>query len=243
MDKGMPKKDSEGAASQRAATAHLRDSLNEGREWVTALLEAVAMWTAPQDTYRGHRNIYFIAGEAFDWLLLAERLCRSVDGLVPEDELERLLFEGRFPTSFDRSRFKDLMGVDKYRGHLNYYYGVTVEEALQLATELEVHKSYASNGIQYRVDCSEEAFVKLYRSPLSELMAKFREENGYPSRRGINFGEAKELTYWLFKYRLETSDKAKIASDTKKGLLQLHRMGMRSQSGLQTARISIRPPA
>jgi hypothetical protein len=36
--------------------------------------------------------------------------------------------------------------------------------------------------------------------------------------------QLKEFTYWLFKYRLKTSDKAKIASDTKKGLDALHQM-------------------
>jgi hypothetical protein len=35
--------------------------------------------------------------------------------------------------------------------------------------------------------------------------------------------ELKEFTYWLFKYRLRQSDKAKVASDTKKALGQLKR--------------------
>ncbi|GAJ03845.1 unnamed protein product, partial [marine sediment metagenome] len=32
-----------------------------------------------------------------------------------------------------------------------------------------------------------------------------------------------EFTYWLFKYRLNHCDKARVASDTKKGLEQLNR--------------------
>ena len=35
--------------------------------------------------------------------------------------------------------------------------------------------------------------------------------------------ELKEFTYWLFKYRLNNSDKARIASDTKKALRELER--------------------
>ena len=41
--------------------------------------------------------------------------------------------------------------------------------------------------------------------------------------------EAKEFTYWLFKYRLQNHDKAKVASDTKRGLQYLNRMAARKQ--------------
>ena len=209
---------------QRAAIEHLRSALNDGQEWPESLLEAMALWTTSQESYRGRTYNYFIAGEAFDWLLLAERLCAAVDGLVPQPELEELLLHGRFPPSFDRTKIKDLLGVDKYRGYLNYYYGVTVEEALQLATELEIHKRHVSNGVQYRDDHSEEAYVKLYRSPRSALLERFREETGSPAKRYMGLGELKEFTYWLFKHRLEVSDGAKTASDIKKGLDQLQRM-------------------
>ena len=48
--------------------------------------------------------------------------------------------------------------------------------------------------------------------------------------------EAKEFTYWLFKYRLANHDKAKVASDTKRGLQYLNRkaakrMAARAASG------------
>lgn len=207
-----------------AAIEHLDRALESGREWAASLLEAMALWTAPEETYRGRKYRYFIGGEAFDWLLLAERLCMAVKGRVPKAEREELLLHGRLPPAFDKSTFKDLLGVDKYRGYLNYYYGVTVEEALQLATELEVHKRHASNGIQYRDDFADEGYAKIYRAPRTELLKQFREETGSPARRSVSLSESKEFTYWLFKLRLEVSDGAKIASDTKKGLEQLRRM-------------------
>ena len=208
----------------RAAVEHLRTGLKDGRPWPSSLLEAMALWSTPEETYRGRTYSYFIAGEAFDWLLLAERLCVAVDSLVPQPEQEELLLHGRFPPSFDKTRFKDLLGVEKYRGYLNYYYGVTVEEALQLATELEVHKRYASNGVQYRDDYFEEAYVKIYGTARSELLERFRAETGLATKRTMSLSESKKFTYWLFQHRLEESDKAKIASDTKKGLMQLQRM-------------------
>ena len=224
MVKTAGKEHTTDSTSRQVAFRPLRDAIEGGRAWPTSLLEAMALWTSPRETYRGRTYNYFIAGEAFDWLLLAERLCEAVEGIIPQQEQEELLFSGRFPVSFDWSSFQELMGVDKYRGYLNYHYGVTVEEALQLATELEVHKRHASNGVQYLDDYSDEAHVRIYRASRSELLERFREESGYPSGPRIGLGESKEFTYWLFKYRLKVCDKTKIASDTRKGLDQLRRM-------------------
>ena len=216
---------SEGATETvESAAAHLRSALEQGQDWPTALIEAMAQWTVPQESYKGRTFSYFIAGEAFDWLVLAERLYLSVDGLVPKDEAEELLFLGRFPSSFESSRFKGLLGVDKYRGYLNYFYGVTVEEALQVTAELEVQKRYASNGVRYRDDFTDEAFERIYGATRTELLGTFRGEKGYRDIEYLTLTESKEFTYWLFQHRMRVSDKARIASDTRKGLEQLRGM-------------------
>ena len=204
--------------------SRFRHAIEEGRSWPVALLEAVASWTGARESYEGRVLNYFIGGEAFDWLLLAERLCDVAADLIPESDREDLFFLGRLPSEIDASSFKDLIGVDKYRGYLNYFYGVTVEEALQLAAEREVEKRHMSNGNRYQQDFSEEAFVRVYRAPKASLIEAFRKDLGYPVKHSMGLGESKELTYWLFNYRLRTSDKAKIASDTRKGLTQLHQM-------------------
>ena len=206
------------ATAEAEAIGHLRTSLELGQDWPVAILEAMALWTAPEEDFQGRRLKYFIEGEAFDWLLLAERLCMSVDGQLPGSEVEELLFTGRFPTSFDNTRFKDLLGVDKYRGYLNYFYGVTAEEMLQAAVERDVLKRHISNGYRHRRDLSEEAYDVIYRATRSELLDQFWEEKGHPSEETMTLTESKEFTYWLFKYRLDHSDKAKTASDTRKAL-------------------------
>ncbi len=210
--------------STNQAVDHLASSLAKGCDWPTALVEAMAIWPSARETREGRDLNYFIAGEAFDWLALAERLLDTVDGHVPDEERERLLFHGHFPPPFDMDRFKDIIGVDKYRGYLNYYYGVTVEEALHLAVELEVMKRYASNGLQYKDEASDAAFRLIYRLSRDELLTTFREEKSLPARKSIDMGESREFTYWLFRYRIKNCDKARIASDTRKGLDQLERM-------------------
>ena len=56
------------------ALAHLRQSIANGTHWFLALLEAIALWSLPEETVDERRYCYLIGGEAFDWLLLAERL-------------------------------------------------------------------------------------------------------------------------------------------------------------------------
>ncbi len=209
----------------------LRRLLIDGEDWPVALLKSMALWTIPEEIVNGREYSYFIGGEAFDWLLLAERLCQEVGELIPADEMEELLFTGKFPASFDESQVKELLGVHKRRGYLNYYYGVVVEEALQLAVEREVHKRKVSNGNQYQDDFSEEVFQKVYRESEATLKEEFRQEVGYDSVEIMSVTQMKEFTYWLFKYRIKTSDKAKIASDTKKGLDALHEMASSRRPG------------
>ena len=222
--------DSAGVRGSSAQTADdtavegLRRALEDGRDWPTALLEAIAVWAAPEEEYQGRGFVYLIGGEAFDWLLLAERLLLDVADMVSAEEREDLLFAGSLPRSFDGAAFKGILGVEKYRGVLNYHYGVTVEEALQLAVEGEVQKRQAGNGVRYRDDPTDEAFLLLYGAPPEDLLSLCRQETGAQHDGEISLAESKAFTYWLFKYRLWKSDKARIASDTRKGLDQLDRM-------------------
>ncbi len=205
-----------------------RQALEGGQEWVLAMIDAMARWSAPEGVHRGRRESYFIAGEAFDWPLLAQRLCAAGGGLIPGSEREDLLLRGNLPARLgDRSigdLMKERLGVEKYRGYLNFYYGVTVEEAILHAVEEEVRKGNLARGARYRTDETDEAFERLYGASREDLVAEFRAETGAKVSRGISLRQARELTYWLFGYRVKNSDKAKVASDTKKGLDQLTRL-------------------
>ena len=107
-----------------------RQALKDGQEWVLAMIDAMARWSAPEGVHRGRRESYFIAGEAFDWPLLAQRLCAEGGGLIPGPEREDLLLRGLLPGRLDDRSMGDLMkerlGVENYRCYLNFYYGVSV---------------------------------------------------------------------------------------------------------------------
>ena len=198
-----------------------REGLIQGKYWPDALLETMAIWSIPDEECFGRRFVYLIQGEAFDWLVLAERLILSCKKLIPARDRDNLLFNGLLPEDFDREKFEDLLGIDKYRAYLNYYYGVVVEEALHLAVELDLNKRFVSNGHQYSRDFTDEIFKRIYSLGFADLLIKFRHINDQPLVGDMHISELKEFTYWLFKYRIMNSDKARTASDTRKGLDQL----------------------
>jgi hypothetical protein len=208
-------------AGDDEAIRYLKQATTSGKHWYIALLEAIGLWTKAEETHNGRTYRYLIAGEAFDWLLLAERLCEAVDGLLPKDDKIALLFYGKPPLNLTRERFKEVIGINKYRQYLNYFYGVTVEEALILAVQEEVRKERRTSGYSEDYDTVNEAYQQIYGAPKTVLLKQFRREKGYPQLKSISLTELKEFTYWLFKYRLKQCDKAKVASDTKKALERL----------------------
>ncbi|MCI0859428.1 MAG: hypothetical protein J4N81_11895, partial [Chloroflexi bacterium] len=158
------------AEQESEALRHLKSAVRLGVPWHQALLEAVGLWTLPQEVYQDRTYQYLIEGEAFDWLVLAERLCAEMDGVIPVEEKERLLFRGVLPLKEDAGAFRDLLGASKYRGYLNYWYGVVVEEALQLAVEDEVRKRHKARGYSDSEDLVEDAFTQLYGETRTALL-------------------------------------------------------------------------
>jgi hypothetical protein len=202
---------------------HFLECLRAGKPWFPCLLEAIAQWDQAEEEVDGQRYRYLVGGEAFDWLLLAQRLCAGADGLVPDDEVERLLYHGRPPVETDRHQFRRLIGATKHRAYLNFFYGVVVEEALMGAVEEEVRKERRSVALLEESGLLDEVCRRIYDAPHSALLASFRLERGYPQEQVMGLEDLKEFTYYLFKYRLKHSEPDKVASDTRKGLLYLHR--------------------
>jgi len=211
-------------------------AIDAGAHWFDALMRTIALWERPQETAGGRGYRYLIAGEAFDWLLLAERLIASAGGRVPAREAERLLFEGIAPAGSDAAggaprmtdeRLRELLGDTKHRAHLNYLYGVVVEEALQYAVELEVSKERATVNIRDpRMDemALDPVYERVYGRPRAALLREFRDAEARPHARHIALWELREFMYWLFKYRVKNQDPARVASDTRKALAQLSAM-------------------
>ena len=212
----------------------LRESVMSGYDWYLALLEAIGRWASASEEIDGRTWQYLIDGEAFDWLLLAERFCLALEGLIPEYERDALLFHGVVPVDLDPGEVKKRIGDKKYRQYLNYFYGITVEEGLLLAVQEEIEKEKRSHCLTH-TDGSDDAYYRIYEAGREDLLREFRKERKRPQLKSTTLTELKEFTYWLFKYRFKRCEKARIASDTRKAMgflsAQWHRQGIFSVFG------------
>ena len=224
----MPEKRPKRTGAQRQMAEEvvecLKLAIRQGTPWPRALLDAVAAWPLAEERLDGVDYRYLLLGEAFDWLTLAGRLLSEVDGLVPAEERTALLFEGSLPSDELWYQFENLIGPEKRGAHLNYYYGVIVEEALLLSVEETVRKERISQGLPDSEDLSDIAFRRIYGETEESLLQAFRQEMARPDSDSITITELKEFTYWLFKRRVNSSESARVASDTKKGLVRLSGM-------------------
>ena len=179
------------------AIRYFRNAVSSGVNWYFALLEAVGRWQSSEETYQGRHYQYLIEGSAFDWQLLAERLCDAADDLLPEKEKSDFLLKGKPPLDITKERFQELIGAGKYRQYLNYFYGVTVEDALLLSVKDEVRKERHLAAIIKEEDTTAEAFQRIYAETQPVLLEQFRKEKHHRRLMSISLSELKQFTYWL----------------------------------------------
>ncbi len=217
-----------------AAIEHLGRAIAGGTPWHVALLQAVALWDVTEEVRDGLLRRYLIGGEALDWMLVAERLCEAAAGIIPAGEADDLLFHGKPPVDITQEQFRGLIGGARYRQYLNYFYGVTVEEALFWAVRGEVRKECWASGLVREHDPANEVYRRVYQATGGVLLRRFRKESGYSQRASTDLLEMKEFSYWLFKYRLKNIDMARVASDTRKALdwLRVNRIPLVPQPAL-----------
>ena len=179
----------------------------------------------------GERYDYLLAGEAFDWKLLAQRIRTRLQGEIPEDEWGSWIGSPVPFGGLEEAEFTRVLGVEKHRAHLSYFYGVTVEQALQTAVGEEIAKRRVAGGRAPNQESREDAYLRLYGSSQMVLWDDFvsskkaedpNNDNHLNGETSLNVMD--DFTYWLFKKRMGRADPARVASDTRKGLAQLERM-------------------
>lgn len=196
----------------------LKADIVSGKNWYISLLEAVKNWPVSQETVGDQTYHYLISGEALDMLQLAERLLKAAGDLVPEDEKVAFLFLNKPPVILTPDKTKELLGDKRFGQYLNFFYGITAEDALLQAVEDEVRKEEGGLNMHNEVQIMDETYRRIYEVPQRVLLHQFRKEKGYTSNRSTTLEQMKEFSYWRFKYRLKHCEKPRIASDTKKAL-------------------------
>ena len=132
---------------------------------------------------------------------------------------------------FGEPEFMRILGVDKSRASLSFFYGVTVEQGLIVAAREEIAKRRVASGRAPSDDRCDEVYQRLYGNDREGLWDEYCSENGLSATAGSSLnpvghslGQGDSFTYWLFKRRMERLDPARLASDTRKGLAQLEKM-------------------
>lgn len=189
-----------------------------GKNWFLALLDAVKNWPVSREAVGGQIYSYIISGEALDMLQLAERLIKASGDLVPENESVDFLFRNKPPLLLTPEETKSLLGDTRFAQYLNFFYGITAEEALLQAVEEEVRKEEQGINMHSEMQIIDETYRRIYDVPQRVLLRQFRKDKEYAAGGGVSLEQMKEFSYWRFKYRLEHCEKARIASDTKKAL-------------------------
>ena len=90
----------------------------------------------------------------------------------------------------------------------------------------EIRKEKRISGYASEENLANEAYRRIYGSTKARLLKRFRRQKHYPQLKSTSLAELKEFSYWLFKYRLQHCDKARVASDTKKALEKLSSDGI-----------------
>jgi len=212
-----------GPLDPEAGVAAYLAALDRGDPWYPALLDVIARWIAPDEAVEGIPHTYLIAGEAFDWLRLAERLITAAGNRIPAEAAERLLARGEAPDAGDEDEFARAIGPQKHRAHLNFQYGVVIEETLLLAAEMELTKARTIDGPRGEPP-DVAAYEAVYGKPLAELQALYRADTGAPLGSRVSESEWQAFIYWCSKYRFRMGEPARVASDTRKALALLSRL-------------------
>ncbi len=230
------------AKEASAVLARLKSELDQPNDdWKISVLETIAIWPLANEDIAGERLDYLIGGEAFNWRLLAQRLLSECGAEIDHEIWWDWISEPVLFAGFEEPEFMRAVGVDKFRAHLSYFYGVTVEQALVAAVEEEATHRRVAAGRQLSDHSLEIVYETLYGNTREQLWGFFKLEIGVqPAREGWRHRDEHSLAdedafvYWLFKLRMERSDPAKIASDTRKGLAKLERM---RQSDIQRKKL------
>ncbi|MDE2966994.1 MAG: hypothetical protein OXS30_05860 [Chloroflexota bacterium] len=211
-----------------ALLAQFHAQLHAGTPWFEAMLDCIREWESPRETIDGREYVYLIEHEAFDWLLLAERICDSAPpGLLPLHEVEALLVDESPPVPLSEVEFQERLGTAKYWAHLNFLYGVRVEQALHLAMERILQKERSGLSFSHaRDELDGDVFGRIYGARQRDLLREYRaaanRHDADPER--IEHSEWQAFTYWLFRRRLERQDPARVASDTRQGMEMLYEL-------------------
>ena len=110
----------------------------------------------------------------------------------------------------------NLFPPDKYRAHLNFIYGVILEEVIICFNEMEKNKDVLN---QFNVtDSINLVYLNLYGMDYTEFIRLYEFETKTKLDQFDTLYSYYNFLYWSWKYRLKKSTPEKIAYDSQSGI-------------------------
>ena len=181
-----------------------------------ALLTVIGRWSAKEEIVNDIQFRYWVSGEAFNWELLARRLLLSTNEINSDSALDQLLTEPFVLPGGDQSMITHFFSPQKYKAHLNFLYGVMLEEVIINVNELSAAKEILSQlSHETPLDTT---YLNLYAHNYEDFIKLYQYENKLNFEEFSCLYDYQEFLYWSWKYRIRKSTPEKIAYDTQTGI-------------------------
>ena len=176
-------------------------------------------------------NETFISKEAFNWKLSLKLYYSEFRNLYQIDDF---LFTPHDFNEKERVKIKNLMGAKLYSAHLNYFYGIVVENAIREILRLEIEKKRGYHNYENYSEINDNVFELIYKKKNKDLWAEFcsyerlRAKSYYVPNKIYSL-EYDSFTYWLSKKRIKLCTPELNASLISRGLSYLEGIGIKNE--------------
>ena len=186
----------------------LKSKIENGINWEKAVVDCISNWDIREEFYRGYKYKYWINNEAFDWMTLTERLGSAIKSYLNKKKYHELIFTGLLPNKSSYDYMKKVISKNKLSQMRNFYYGIIIEDLIYIQKSQQYLKNslYATNKY--------DGYEEIYGKNINLLFQQFAKNIKFTKQSKINLYTYKEFIYWLFKFRIQNTDKTKVASDT-----------------------------
>jgi len=196
--------------------------INE-KNYQTNILSMIRLWKIKKNSHYD----YLVGNEALNWKRLAVQILTNIN--IKEKlliEIYQWLSIPEIYSGMSEFEFRYLMGYEKYNSYLSYFYGVLIERSILCCVERENYKKRISNG-KSTVNVLNVSYEHIYGYSFLHLYEEYCKKSSVSNEKQYEYDD-ENFTYYCFKKRIEDSEPAKLASDTKKGTIFLQEL-MRSE--------------
>jgi hypothetical protein len=178
-------------------------------------------------------KIYFIHEEALNWKIIAIKIILK----SKNDNYMTYLPDLLNPTIYsdeDKITIKNNMGASLFSAHLNYFYGIIVEQSIREIKRNDFQKELNYPSYNSKNEINDRVFKNLYGKNTYELWEEFCKNVRLSSRRyyipsKIYCSDYEKFSYWLSKKRTKLTAPELNASLISRGLNYLDDLGIKDE--------------